>query len=391
MPPIEEFQVNLVVAIIIGVLSFCWALVTRRVRRYTFQRKFRVAGAYLSYFEDVQDGRGVWVKAPLRIRQRGADVTADGLDLLKGRNTDTRAKVAPDGSIFGTYGRLNPNDPAKGVVFLEPDPVSPGLYRGFYAGYDSTLRRLVSGRYVWRRLLRPRIAVVTARMPEGNTCRAVLGEFLGSRYAAGATFDEALSEAAGKVVLGAWVDGRVVGALLLDAQPVIDLSALDRTTRSDEQKGNLALHRTGTILAVAVLEDARGQGVATDLIRAATDLLRRRSCTAILTVVWRAAGPDGDGGIRDDVFTDVAPRGVDWAGAAPAADSDGRIRPSDRAGRLFRTEGFRLLGRLVNVPPPPGGCSDCAEPCRCEGWVYVRGLTRDTPHATLLTMKTSTG
>ncbi len=298
MPPIEEFQVNFVVAIIIGVLSFCWALVTRTVRRYTFQRKFRVAGAYLSYFEDVQDGRTIWVKAPLRIRQRGADVTADGLDLLKGRNTDTRAKVAPNGSIFGTYGRLNPNDPAKGVVFLEPDPVTPGLYRGFYAGYDSTLRRLVSGRYVWRRLLRPRIAVVTAKMPEGNTCRAVLGEFLGSRYAAGATFDEALSEAAGKVVLGAWVDGRVVGALLLDAQPVIDLSALDRTTRSDEQKGNLALHRTGTILAVAVLEDARGQGVATDLIRAATDLLGRRSCTAILTVVWRATGHDGDGGIQ---------------------------------------------------------------------------------------------
>ena len=391
MPPIEEFQVNFVVAVIIGVLSFCWALVTHKVRRYRFQRKFRVAGAYLSYFEDFQDGRMIWVKAPLRIRQRGADVTADGLDLLKGRNTDTRAKVAPNGSIFGTYGRLNPNDPAKGVVFLEPDPVTPGLYRGFYAGYDSTLRRLVSGRYVWRRLLRPRIAAVTASMPEGNTCRAVLGEFLGSRYAAGAVFDDALGETASKVVLGAWIDGRVVGALLLDAEPAIDLSDLDRTTPSAGQKGNLALHRTGAILAVAVLEDARGHGVATDLIRAATELLQRRSCTAILTVVWRAATPEGDAGIQDDIFTDIAPRGVDWAGASPAPDPAGRMRPSDLAGRLFRTEGFRLLGRLVNVPPPPGGCSDCAEPCRCQGWVYVKGLTRDKPHAKVLTTKASTG
>jgi hypothetical protein len=109
-----------------------------------------------------------------------------------------------------------------------------------------------------------------------------------------------------------------------------------------------------------------------------------------LTVVWRATNRAGDG-IQDNIFTDVAPRGVDWAGASPAADPAGRIGSSDLAGRLFRTEGFRLLGRLVNAPPPPGGCSDCAEPCRCQGWVYVKGLTRDTPHAKSLTTKTSTG
>ena len=118
MPPIEEFQVNFVVAIIIGALSFCWALATRQIRRYTFQRKFRVGGAYLSYFGDIQAGRTVWVKAPLRIRQRGADITADG----KG-GAAMILETKPDAKIICMTGNAGPPVPAC-TKFL-PKPFTP--------------------------------------------------------------------------------------------------------------------------------------------------------------------------------------------------------------------------------------------------------------------------
>jgi GNAT superfamily N-acetyltransferase len=387
----EEFQVNFVVAVIIGVLSLCWAVTIRRIKRFAFQRKHRVAGAYLSYFEDLQEGRTVWVKAPLRVCQRGTEITADGLDQLKGRNTDTRATVSPDGSILGTYGRHNPNDSAKGVVFLDPDPVSAGLYRGFYAGYDSTLRRLVSGRYVWRRLLRPRIAPITQDMPEQNVCRALLGDCLSSRYTAEVMLDNAVAGRDGKLLLAAWSQERVVGAILVDFQPVLDLSHLEHRMSAGERRANLAIHCTSTILALAVLEEARNRGVATALIRAATEQVQRRNCTALLATVWRAKTGPHDPGIRDEVFTDLAPRGVDWEGASVVLDHAEQMSPGDLAGRLFRSEGFRLLGRLVDVPSPPVGCSDCRVPCACEGWVYMKGLSSEKPQAKSVTMKTSTG
>jgi GNAT superfamily N-acetyltransferase len=391
MAPLEEFQVNFAVAVTIGVLSFIWAVLVRQIRRLAFQRKHRVAGSYLSYFEDLQDGRTIWVKAPLRVRQRGNEVTADGPDQLKGRNTDTRAKVSPNGSILGGYGRHNPNDPAKGVVFLEPDPVSAGLYRGFYAGYDSTLHRLVSGRYVWRRLLRPRIAPVTRDMPEQNACRALLGDCLGSRYAAAVTLDNALAGVDGKLLLAAWSQDDVVGAILIDSQPAIDLSRLERRASAGDRRVNLALHCTSTVLALAVTEGARNRGVATDLIRAAMEWVQHRNCTALLATVWRpTSGPD-DRGIRDQIFTQAPPRGVDWEGASMVPDAAEQLNSGDLAGRLFRSEGFRLLGRLVDVPAPPAGCSDCSEPCACEGWVYLLGLSGAKPQTRSVTTKTSTG
>jgi GNAT superfamily N-acetyltransferase len=391
MAPLEEFQVNFVVAVVIGVLSLCWGVTIRKVQRLRFQWKHRVAGAYLSYFEDLRDGQTVWVKAPLQVCQRGAEITADGLDQLKRRNTDTRAKVSPDGSIFGTYGRHNPNDPAKGVVFLEPDPVSAGLYRGFYAGYDSTLRRLVSGRYVWRRLLQPHIAPVTQDMPEQNVCRALLGDCLSSRYAVEVALDNAVAERDGKLLLAAWWQERVVGAILIDSRPEIDLSHLEHRSPAGERRANLAIHCTSTILALAVLEEVRNRGVATALIRAATEQVQRRNCTALVATVWRAKSGPQDPGIRDDVFTDLAPRGVDWEGASIVPDPAQQISLGDLAGRLFRSEGFRLLGRLVDEPTPPAGCSDCNPPCACEGWVYMKGLSSEKPQAKSVTTKTSTG
>lgn len=336
MPSLEDLQVNLVVAVIIGLLSLGWAWGMRRLRQRAVERQYRVHGTYLSYFEDIHDGRSVWVKAPLTVRQKGADVRAGGLDLLKQRNTDTRAQVTAQGSIVGTYGRQNPNDPAKGVVFLEPDPVNTGLYRGM--------------------------------------------------------LQEAFDDAERRAVLGAWVGDRLVGCLFVDAEPDLDPSRIELRKSAVQRVGNLGVHQPGAIHALAVSESYRRQGVATALLRAAEERLRRRSCTAAMAIVWRTPTGADDAGIDDEVFTDQPPSGVDWVDAAPAAPGRRQAQHSDLAGRLLRTEGFRMLGRFLDAaPPPPGSCSDCDDACVCEGWTYFKNVSVDRSYAEPVTTKTSTG
>jgi hypothetical protein len=331
---------------------------------------FNARGKYLSYFEEVHGSDKVWGKGVLSVRQRGSDLHATGTDTRLGRETDVHAKVANSGTIVGSYGRRNRVDPAKGALFLEPDPILAGVYRGFYAGYDFGLHRLAAGRYVWRRLLRVRVVKLRPASSDLVRAKALLGRCLEPRYVSEAMFASTPQIAAStNVILGARVGRIIAGAIIADAAPEEITSILSEIERISPTH-DLSLQDLGVIRALAVSADMRMSGIGTLLLRGAASRLRKKSCTAVLCLVWRPRPPDNAPLSR---FSST-PKGVDWSFARDTVAAGEESAVDHEIDGLLEAEDYDLVGWLPDALSSQGSCPRCGEACRCVGAVYVKTL-----------------
>jgi len=364
---LESLPSELVVAVLVALSSFLWIQSSAGMRRWYLRRKFRVHGDYLSYFEETHRNAVYWKKSVLKVRQRGLVITA-----RSDTETSFHAEITRTRLITGTYYGRN-RDSTKGTVFLESDPSAQDVYRGFYAGYDFSLRGLMRGRYVWRRLYRPHIGLISNKPSKRLQTRTFLGKYLDSRYLSATQLDSAFRPKQPSTVLVATLDGLLAGAAVVDAAPQDDLARIINHIGSSTRLQNLELQEFGLLRGVAVSADYRMRGIATALVRAAISYMRTRSCTAIMCVEWmpdREVNPV-DGG------RPYPPTCVDWA-INPDWDENPPLAIRGTMDGLLETEGFDLLGKLRNWPRPADACVYCGPSCVCVGWVFARSLDGST-------------
>jgi len=265
-----------------------FGLTARFVRDRTIQRRYPVAGHYLSSYEDHDEGQIIQVKADMVFRQRGRRVWGVTSDLDDSRRWRLEGRVDDGGRIWGKYGADTPHDPGTGGFFLEMR--SDGSLEGLWSGYDASNGGVQAGKYTFR----PAVGVKSraANASDLDESLALLGRALGPRYVTRQALTSYMADA--EVNKHAFVSrstsGELVGVATVEifenSEAFFDQLPVGQKSTIEGLVPNLDYHRIGLVRSVAVASDMQGRGVGTQIVQAAVDWLWTHKSTLILSVGW---------------------------------------------------------------------------------------------------------
>ena len=333
----SDVTVGLIGAGIVGAFG---VLVTR-FRGLLVSRRFPIAGTFRSVFEDSEDGAIVRTKAIATIRQRGRRIWGPTSLLDGSRTWMLEGRIDSGGRIHGRYDADDPHDTGLGGFFLELH--EDGRLEGMWTGYDTTNRLVSAGRYLFWPMERMKTRSIAAR--DLDPALSILGNALGARYVTREQLAEYISQTDKIGFVSVSKDGRILGAATSEL-PENSLNLL-QAMPSDARERVAALipeldfNKTGLLRSVAVAPHARGNGVATDLVRASVDSLTSMGATAIISIGWtdfegcHIQGPlEAMGFNRGGISTTSGNKSPSPATtSARPVDSHARVWPASSSGR----------------------------------------------------------
>ena len=269
---------NILVGLMGGFVVSGMFFVTRRLNEWLLQRRFPVAGQYITKFEDEEDGDRYVATAPATLNQRGRRIT--GTTVMGDREWLLQGELSESGFIHGVYVAKDPVDRGVGNFFLRIH--NDRHMVGLWSGYDSVNDSITSGRYTFF----PQTDAVTTRPGVPDDLLAVLqisDEQLGEGYV-GADDLRRTDEAERSFIHVAELDGRLVGfavGLVRSPEEVRELMRVPLPR-------HLALAgEVGVVKTVAVAPAFHGRGIGTRLTDACITEFRRRGVRALCSVAWK--------------------------------------------------------------------------------------------------------
>jgi len=313
-------------------------LAVTRIRDYSVERRYPVAGVYACEYEDETPDGAQTIKARASLHQRGLRVWGTTTDVSDGRSWNIEARVA-HGRLSGTYTAEDPNDDSVGGLFL--NIVGRGQLEGLWTGFDTRNKKISSGAYMFSRT---RDDVVVRKMCPTDTDEtlSLLGESLGRRYITREELVTYAEDSQGRFALVAIVKGRLVAALtaeVLSPEQFLETLPKDREPDVRTMLRGLEFHRIGLIKSVAVSRRVRRQGVGTRIVAAAQAECWRRGTTTLLSIGWTDADGCHIGGVLAGLgFTDLGHFSHFWLEDSTA-------------------KGYE--------------CPTCGHPCKCDAWLFA--------------------
>ncbi|MGB8412677.1 MAG: GNAT family N-acetyltransferase [Candidatus Binatus sp.] len=126
------------------------ALVSGRVKDLYINRKYPIAGTYLTHYEDIAEGKKVINVASARLKQRGFKIWGE-TELSPGKGWELDGTLRKGGHFYGVYTATSPHDSGVGNFFLSVN--NKGDMSGIWSGYDNESRSVEAGTYEFRRML----------------------------------------------------------------------------------------------------------------------------------------------------------------------------------------------------------------------------------------------
>ncbi|MDR2931050.1 MAG: GNAT family N-acetyltransferase [Propionibacteriaceae bacterium] len=296
---------NVIIGLLGGFIVSAIFFLTRRVREWLLQRKYPVAGEYISKYEDLVDGKRVMVAAPATLKQRGRHI--EGTTIMDGREWILSGELSNTGYIHGVYSAADPLDQGVGNFFLRVS-VDHRL-DGLWSGYDSANDSIASGRYIFMPVNSS--LVVRDRVAEDRLALLrIADEELGQGY-----FDDETASDADHVddhfIKVAEIDGKLAGFAYCMIQ---DWPSAEHVIRASAPRHLRHATVIGVLKTVAVKHDQQSRGIGTALCLACLDEFRRRGVQAVYSVAWRNGDTINIGGILERAnFTPFATVEDYWA------------------------------------------------------------------------------
>ena len=334
----EAIIYDAIIGLIGGAVVSLLGWVVTRVRDYSLERRYPVAGLYACEYADETPTGLQTIKAHAHLHQRGLRVWGTTTDVTDGRSWAIEARVA-HGRVSGTYAAEDPNDDSVGGLFL--NIVGRGQLEGLWTGFDTRNKKISSGSYTFSRT---RDDVVVRRMapPDTDEALSLLGESLGRRYITREELATYANDSQGRFALVAVVKGRLVAALtaeVLTPEQFLETLPQDRVADVRTMLRGLEFHRVGLIKSVAVSRRVRRQGVGTRIVAAAQGECWRRGSTTLLSIGW--------------------------------TDNDGCHIAGVLTGLGFRDVGHLSQFWLEDSTAKGYECPTCGHPCQCDAWLFA--------------------
>lgn len=279
---------NILVGLLSGLFVFLVSFAGRRVRDFILEKKYPIAGEYLTQFEDEENGQVVTVTAPATLKQRGKKIIGETYLSYGSRKWILEGQLSNAGHIYGIYHAQDPHDRGIGNFFLYIG--HNRVMDGLWSGYDSVNQKITSGKYTFRPKLST-FSIESITTDDIPSIIAISDDELGKDYLTTETLKSISSTAEGartfcKVAVAP--DSGVIGFCIYSMLSSDDLKRRLKVSNEKIPKALLHSERVGMIDVVAVKDQYKRQGVGFHLVSDALTELGKNQINVICSIGWRS-------------------------------------------------------------------------------------------------------
>lgn len=251
----------------------------RYYKRYRLEKRFPISGSYISFFEDIHDGKTIVAHSFAQIKQNGTSISITD-KTSDGKSWTLDGTIFTGGHISGVYSADAEYDEGVGSFYLK---VSSQSLDGMWSGFDNVNRTTAAGRYWFRRILD--IYIHEAQQEDLNDILHTSGNAFGYGYVE----PEQLSNDAFHYAIVAHVKDEFAGFCfgeLLEAGSVSDVIRQNVPILPDDVKIADQAGKLGLLKTLAVRRKFREHGIGTQLLHAAEKTLIKRGASCIIVPAW---------------------------------------------------------------------------------------------------------
>lgn len=322
---------DIIVVIIGGLLHAGGEKAIEFRRRRKLEKKYPIAGKYLTKFEDEINGIKSEVKAPLVLEQKGLSIK--GHTEFESRVWLLDGQISEEGYIYGRYYAENLYDSGVGNFFLNIG--IDGVMEGLWSGYDSINKKITSGKYEFIKEINVSIENITQEIVP--KIMRIAEKQLGDTY----INEQELSE--NEVSLYAKAGNEVLGFCI---GKVIETNQFLKQHKTIAERNNKVLNSTtkiGVLSSIAVNEKSKGRGVGTQLMNATLAAFESLGIKIVVMTGWKSS------------------KGIHIGGLAKIAKFD----------ELFEVPNYWYDDSIKNNYK----CPECGNPpCKCSAVLFLKHI-----------------
>ncbi len=341
--------IPLVVAVAAAILGAATTQILRLIQNRRLRRRYPIGSRFVTEYQDVTDTGKITRNGEATLSWKRDHISGKERNTDEGRAWKLEGTMDAAGFLAGIYRANDPYDTGNGTFFLN---IEGRDMHGWWSGYDSKSRQVVSGKYTLRE--RPDGAVRRATPDEAGRVGALLGDALGESYVDLGTVGEAITgDGTATCLVKVDSSNLLLGAVTCH---IVTPDSLDRflpygqgdmVNRLRVFKFNTSI---GLLRSIAVAPNYRRRGVATDLTETCISWCTEHGASTMLAFAW---------------LPHTTPQQATPQQAMPQL-----------AGVLEHT-GFTLVERIDNYWTQDSQskhyqCPVCGPTCVCAATVYTR-------------------
>jgi len=273
---IYTFAAEMLVAVAGGACHYAYNMSANKYKRSKLEKKYPIAGEYISRYEDEENGAVVWRTANVSLYQSG--------DKISGKTELGDTVWDLDGHLFGNHliGRYSAEshyNEGVGNFFLRIK--DRGMLDGIWSGFDAANNKVTSGRYIFRRKIHPEIKQITkAAMP---SILRIAEKQLGDSYV-----NETSLFSNKMYGYYALVCNKVVG--FCAGRNIPTQNFLDKHPAINGHLKSLGASETlGILTCIAVDEDYKVRGIGEALSKTCTEKLISEGAKTLAATAWKSS------------------------------------------------------------------------------------------------------
>ena len=326
--------------ILVGVLSAGFivfvAFIRKKIYNLRMERKYPVAGKYLTKFEDEINGDQIVITAPAKLKQKGQNILGESEMPNESRKWILEGKISSGGHIHGVYYAEDPYDKGIGNFFLYIN--YKRQMEGLWSGFDSLNKKISSGRYYFEPILE-NILIRDAEARDLPRILEISDSELGENYLGGQIESELVSGNTIFRVAESLRDG-IVGFSYSYISTGIEIkqkSKIKSLPKSIELSSKIALLKT-----IAVSGKMAGKGIGSSLMRDTFEKFKNLGVESVCCVAWKSSKGINIGGLMS----------------------------------LFKFTKFKELNNFWKQDSLTQNyyCLECGKPCLCSAVIFTKTL-----------------
>ncbi len=249
------------------------------------KKRFKITDEYMSYYEDIEDGRVVIRRAPVKLKSIFGIVTGKTW-FSDSQSWNIRAKMYAKKRLVGTYFAKSDIDDGIGNFFL--NVIDANTLEGFWSRYDNVNNTITTGKYIFKRKYRNYI-IRKAVATDFASVIKIADEKLGEGYLTKQRLEKILDKNLTDNMLVAVENGtgKIIGFSLFKN---IDYDEVKRLSKGAEFRSLMFSEKIGYLATVATRPGYEGLGIASMLVDSSLSEMKQDGVNAFFCTAWKHQG-----------------------------------------------------------------------------------------------------
>ena len=249
------------------------------------RKSFKISGEYMSFYEDIEDGRVVVRKAPVVLKNFFGRIT--GKTWFGGSQAwKIQAKMYNKKRVVGTYFAKSNIDDGLGNFFL--NVVDANTLEGFWSGYDNVNNTITTGKYIFRRRYKG-YSIRKATVADFASVIKIADIQLGEDYLTKERLEKTLDKNLSDDILVA-VENATDNIIAFCLYKHISHEDAIRICQGYKLRNMMFADSIGYVATVATKEEFKHLGIATALVDKCLNEMKEEGIKCFISTAWKHAG-----------------------------------------------------------------------------------------------------